>query len=89
MRKPLKASRGSYQTGQTIRQHALRQWRWKRKMTIDALAKQVGVRPPTISKIETWGYYPGLQLVAKLRALTGISANRFLPPDDTGAGSKP
>ena len=86
MKKPLKLDRGPYQTGAMIRQHPLRRWRWKQGLSMDQMAAQLDIRQETISKIETWGYYPSLHVVARIRRLTGLSANVFLPPDEAPHG---
>jgi transcriptional regulator with XRE-family HTH domain len=47
----------------------------------EALAKQIGVAPNTISRWETAIYKPGWEDVEKLARFFGIPMTRFIPPD--------
>jgi transcriptional regulator with XRE-family HTH domain len=60
--------------------HPLRRWRLNNGVTIKELADQVGTHFTTIGRIER-GQKKGsdLHLLARIKKVTGISADEFLP----------
>lgn len=56
----------------------LRDWRSKQGKTQQDVADEAGLTKATISRIETGGQRPTLDTAAKLSAITGIPAARFV-----------
>jgi transcriptional regulator with XRE-family HTH domain len=54
----------------------------------DALAKEIGVTPNTISRWETATYRPSLADLEKLARFFGVSILKFFPSDGVTADSK-
>jgi len=57
--------------------HELKTFRELNKMSLSALAEQVGVNKATLSRIETGQRAPSLGLAVRLQNITGIPACRF------------
>jgi len=57
--------------------HELKAFREFNKMSLSALAEQVGVNKATLCRIETGQRTPSLGLAVRLQNITGIPACRF------------
>jgi DNA-binding XRE family transcriptional regulator len=62
--------------------HPLRTWRRTHGLTLADLAAEVDVSTHCIALIETWQRFPSWPLAARIKALTGLSMDEFLPPAD-------
>ena len=60
---------------------ALRVWRQSRKMTLDKLAREVGIRKSFLSEIETGKARGAPSLWRKFADALGVSADDILPLD--------
>ena len=60
--------------------HPLRRWRHSQKITLAALANDVGVTPSHLSEIETGKNVPSLMLAARLSRATADAKGMPLVP---------
>lgn len=63
--------------------HPLRKYRHEAGVTLDQLAKRVGLNKSTLSKIESGASFPRMAVIQRLIEATGgaVDANAFLPSD--------
>lgn len=59
--------------------HPLRVWRMRRDMTLDDLARQVGVTGPLISRIELGRDPPSAKLAVRINKATGVALFHLRP----------
>jgi transcriptional regulator with XRE-family HTH domain len=65
-------------------EHPLKAWRRSQipKVTLAALAQQVGVTASHLSEVENYNNEPSLDLTSRLSDITGIEMKSFVNPSD-------
>lgn len=61
----------------------IRELRDERRLSQDALAKQLGVSTNTVSRWETATYKPSISDVQKIADYFGVKLSSLLPPEET------